>query len=130
MTAVVVTVVLLGLCASAAAAPMNVPTRINEFDDTPALVSSDLDFPSPLIGQEVVFDPDFDSPEDSSYLAILPLNTTLSAPEPPAVLLLPLGLGCLALCVTIQRLTRLLLSLKKPRRPGRRRVRREFRMMA
>jgi hypothetical protein len=93
-------------------------------------ISGDLDFSSPLIGNEIVFDPYADPPDDSGPGFILPLNTTLSAPEPPAVLLLPLGLACLALFAAIQRMARLLQSLKKPSRPGRRRVRREFRMMA
>ena len=109
---------------------MNVPTRINEFEETPAAISGDLDFPSPLVGQDVVFDPYSDAPDDSDSLAILLLHTTLRAPEPPAVLLLPLGLACLALFVTIRRLASLLRSVKKPGRPGRRKVRREFRMMA
>ena len=129
MTALVVTVALLGLCAGAAAAPMDVPTRINEVDEVPITMSGDLDFPSPLIAQEVVFDPYSDSP-DPEALTVLPLNTTLATPEPSALLLLPLGLACFGILVAIRRLPRLLRSLRKPRRPGRRRVRREFRMMA
>ncbi len=109
---------------------MNVPTRTNEFDDTLATISGDLDFPSPLIAQDVVFDPGSEPPDDSDSPAILPLNTTLAVPEPPALLLFTLGLACLAILAIIPRLTRLLLSLKKPRRPGWRKVRREFRMMA
>ncbi len=132
MTAVVVTVALLGLCAGAAAAPMDVPTRTNELDETPTTIPGDLDFPLPLIGQEIVFDPDSDLPNgsDSDALNILPLNTTLPVPEPPAILLLPLGLACVALFITLRRLAEVLKSLKKPRRPGWRKVRREFRMMA
>lgn len=130
MTAVVVTVALLGLCASAATAPLDAPTRLNELDETPAAISSDLDFPSLLIGQEVVFDPYSDTPDDPAALAILSLNTTLEVLKPPAVLLLPLGLACVALLVTVRRLASLVQSLKKPSRPGRRKVRREFRMMA
>ena len=130
MIAVLVTAALLGLCAGAAAAPMDIPTRTNELDEMPATIRGDLDFPSPLIGQEVVFDPYSDSPDDSDALAILPLNTTLAIPEPPALLLFSVGLACLALFATIRRLAGLLRSLKKPRRPGRRKVRRELRMMA
>jgi hypothetical protein len=130
VTALVVTVALLGLCADVAAAPMDVITRIIEFDETPAAVSGDLDFPAAMVGQEPVFDPYTEVPDDSDSLAILPLNTTLKAPEPPAVLLLPLALVCLALFVTVRRLTRLLRGLKRSSRPGRRKVRREFRMMA
>lgn len=130
MTAFVVTVALLGLCASAAAAPMDVPARINELDEPPETIPGDLDFPVPQIGQEFVFDPTWDMADDSDSLTFLPLNTTLAAPEPPAVLLLPLGLACLAIFASVRRLTRLLRSLKKPRRPGRRKVRREIRMMA
>jgi hypothetical protein len=130
VTAVVVTVALLGLCAGVAAAPMDAPTRINELDETSVAMSGDLDFSSPLVGQEVVFDPYSDLPDDADFLAILPLNTALTAPEPPAVLLFPLGLACLAIFVAIRWLTRLIQSLKKPIRPGRRKVRREFRMMA
>jgi len=125
-----VTVALLGLCAGVAAAPMNVLTRTDDFDAIPDAISSDLDFPAPLIGQEVVFDPYFDLSDDSDSPTILPLDTTLRAPEPPPVLLLPLALACLALFVTIRRLTRLVRGLKRTRRPGRRKVRREFRMMA
>ena len=130
MTAVVVTVALLGLCAGAAAAPMDVPARTNAFDEAPAALPGDLDFTAPLVGQEVVFDPYSDLQDDSSALDILPLNTTLSAPEPPALLLFPFGLACLALVITIRRLVQLLRSLRKPNRPGRRKVRRELRMMA
>lgn len=109
---------------------MNVPTRIDELDETPATISGDLDFPSPLIGQEVVFDRYSDIPDDSDTLAILALNTTLEAPEPSAVLLFLLGTACLALFVIIRRLARVLRDLKKPRGPGWRKVRREVRMMA
>jgi hypothetical protein len=130
VTALVVTVALLGLCAGVAAAPMNVPTRTNELDETPGIISGDLDFSAPLIGPEVVFDPYSDVLDDADPLAILPLNTTLAAPEPSAALLFAMGLACLAALVTIPGLVRLLQSLKKPRRPGRRRVRRELRMMA
>ncbi len=130
MTAVVVTVALLGLWAGAAAAPMDVLTRTNELDETPVTISGDLDFPAPLIAQEVVFDPYSDPPNGSGAPFILPLNTTLAAPEPPPLLLFALGLVFLAIFATVPRLARLLRSLRKPRRPGRRKVRREFRMMA
>jgi hypothetical protein len=109
---------------------MYVPTRTNDFDDSPTAISSDLDIPSPLIGQEVVFDPYSDVPDDSDALTILPLNTTLNAPEPSAVLLFAMGMACFALFFTIRRLTRLLRGLRKSRGPGWRKVRREFRMMA
>lgn len=129
MTAFVVTVALLGLCAGAAAAPMNVPTRISEIDKTPDFISGDLDFPSPLVGEEVVFDPWSDVPDAS--IVVLPGNTTLEAPEPPAALLFPLALACLAIGVIVRRLGATLQSLKKPRRSANwRKVRREFRMMA
>jgi len=129
VTALVVTVALLGLCAGAAAAPMDVPTRTNELDEVPNAIPGDFDFLSPLIEREVVFDPYSDS-SDPEALVILPLYTTLATPEPPAILLLPLGFACLGILVAIRRLPRLLRSLRKPRRPGRRKVRREFRMMA
>jgi hypothetical protein len=130
VTALVVTVALLGLCAELAAAPMNVPIRINELDETPATIAADLDFPAPLIGQELVFDPYSVPPAESDFRFILALNTTLLAPEPPPILLFPLGLACLALFVTLRRLAHLLRGFTKPSRPGRRRVRHEFRMMA
>ena len=93
-------------------------------------MSGDLDFPSPLIAHwEVVFDPYSDSAPDPEALTVLPLNTTLATPEPSALLLLPLGHGMFldpgrhsppaAFCFEASR---------KPRRPGRRRVRREFRI--
>jgi hypothetical protein len=132
VTAALVTVALLGLCAGTAAAPMDVPTRTSEFDVTPATIPGDLDFPSPLIGQEVVFDPYSDPPDesDSDSLAILPLNTTLEASEPLPAPLLALGLACLGIFVVIRRSARQLREPKKPRKPGRRKVRRELRMMA
>jgi hypothetical protein len=132
VTALVVTAALLGLCADVAAAPMDVLTRIIEFDEMPAAVSGDLDFPAAMVGQELVFDPYSEVPDDSDsdFLVTLPLTTTLKAPEPPAVLLFPLAWACLALFVTVRRLARLLRGLKRSSRPGRRKVRREFRMMA
>lgn len=135
MTAFVVTVALLGLCAGAAAAPMNVPIRISQIDETfdiisGDIISGDLDFPSPLVGPEVVFDPWSDVPDDPSTV-VLPLNTTLEAPEPPAALLFPLAVACLALGVIFRRLAASLRSLGKPRRSSNwRKVKREFRMMA
>jgi hypothetical protein len=130
VTAVVVTVALLGLCAGVAAAPMNALTRINELDQTPATIPGDLDFASPLVGNEIVFDPNSDLPDDSGPRFSLPLNTTLTAPEPPALLLLPVGLACLGILGTLRRLPRLLQNLKKPGRTRRRKVKRELRMMA
>ena len=109
---------------------MDLPTRTDEFDETPATIPGDLDFPSPLIGQEVVFDPYSDMLDDSDSLAILPLNTTLAVPEPPTGLLFSLGFACFAIFLSLRRLALLFRGLKKPRRPGRRKVRREFRMMA
>ncbi len=125
-----VTVALLGLCAGAAAAPMNALTRTNELDQTPVTIPGDLDFPSPLTGNEIVFDPYSDPPDDSGPRFILPLNTTLTTPEPPAVLLFPVGFACLGILGTLRRLPRLLQSLKKPGRIRRRKVKRELRMMA
>jgi hypothetical protein len=125
-----VTVALLGLCADAAAAPMNAPTRTNELDQMRITIPGDLDFPSPLIGNKIIFDPYSDPPDDSGLPFILPLNTPLTAPELPAILLLPLGLACLGILVILRRLPRLLQTLKKRGRSGRRKVRRELRMMA
>jgi hypothetical protein len=109
---------------------MDVPPRTDELDETPAVISSDLDFSSPLVGQEVVFDPYSDPADDSAPRIILPTSTTLAAPEPPALLIFPLGLASFAIFATISRLSRLLRSLKRSGRPGRRKVRREIRMMA
>jgi len=111
---------------------MDVPTRTSELDLTPVTIPGDLDFPSPLIGKEVVVDPYSDPPDDrdSDSLVILPLNTALAASEPPPAPLLGLGLACLGIFVAIRRLARQLRQIKKPCRPGRRKVRRELRMMA
>ena len=141
--AVWVTAALLGLCAEAAAAPLSQEIRIA--DTNPGMsenIATDLDFPLCLIEdaffhespgdyQPTPLESDLgDDLPDSDILAqTLAGDTYLRAPEPPAAVLVVIGLVFLGIFEVLRRrMARRIQRLKT--RGRRRRVRIDLRMMS
>jgi hypothetical protein len=119
---VLVTAAVLGLCAIAPAAPKSLPTRT-----TTETIPADLEFPRPLLGEDLSFDPAVTLAE--RYAGPKALDPGVSAPSPSAGVLMLFGFVFLGLAMALRRLLSLARNLKKQRSRGRR-VRREIRMMA